>query len=59
MRKYRQISTKISCSDYKELTYKINSLGAVGDMPITIQPTIPNSTDTKQWYSINYWVINM
>ena len=33
-----------------------NRLGAVGDMPMTIKPTIPNATDTKQWYAVNYWV---
>ena len=56
MRKYRQITTKISCSDYKELIDKINKLNAMGNMLITIKSTIPDQTDTKQWYSINYWI---
>jgi hypothetical protein len=56
MRKYRQTTTKISCSNEQELTEKVNRLGAVGDMPMTISPTIPEQTDTKQWYAVNYWV---
>lgn len=56
MRKYRQTTTKISCTNDKELIEKINRLGVVGDMPMTIKPTIPEATDTKQWYAINYWV---
>ena len=56
MKKYRQTTTKISCTSDKELAEKVNRLGAVGDMPITIKPTIPEATDTKQWYAVNYWV---
>jgi hypothetical protein len=56
MRRYRQTTTKISCSNDKELIDKVNKLGAVGDMPMTIRPTIPDQTDTKQWYAVNYWV---
>jgi len=56
MRKYRQTTTKISCSNDKELTDKVNKLGAVADMSMIITPTIPNATDTKQWYAVNYWV---
>ena len=56
MRKYRQTTIKISCTNDKELSEKVNRLGAVGDMPMTIKPTIPEATDTKQWYAVNYWV---
>lgn len=56
MGKYIQTSKKISVSNNKELEQKINSLGAAGDMKITIRPTTPDATDTKQWYIINYWV---
>jgi hypothetical protein len=56
MRKYRQTTTKISCANDKELMEKVNRLGVAGDMPITIKPTIPEATDTKQWYAVNYWV---
>jgi len=56
METYRQISKKISVRNDKELEKKINALGAVGDMTMTINPTTPEATDTKQWYIINYWV---
>lgn len=56
MKKYKQITTKINCSNTKELTEKINKLHTAEDMPITIAPTIPEATDTKQWYAVNYWV---
>jgi hypothetical protein len=56
MRKYKQTTTKISCSSDKELIEKVNRLGSAGDMPITIKSTIPDQTDTKQWYVVNYWV---
>lgn len=56
MDRYRQTSKKISVSSYKELEQKINSLGAVGDMDMTIKPTTPDATDTKQWYMVYYWV---
>ena len=56
MGRYRQTSKKISASSDKELEQKINSLCAVGDMDITIKPTTPDVTDTKQWYIVNYWV---
>lgn len=56
MSRYRQTTTKISCTNDKELAEKVNRLGAVGDMPMTIKPTIPEITDTKQWYAVNYWV---
>lgn len=56
MDRYRQTSKKISVSSNKELEQKINSLGAAGDMDMTIKPTIPDATDTKQWYLVNYWV---
>ena len=56
MDKYRQASRKISVSSDKELEKKINALGAVGDMTMTINTTTPEATDTKQWYVINYFV---
>ena len=56
MRKYRQTTTKINCSSDKELTEKVNRLGAVGGMPMIIRSTIPDQTDTKQWYAVNYWM---
>ena len=56
MRKYRQTTTNISCTNDKELAEKVNRLGAAGDMPMTIKPTTPEATDTKQWYAVNYWV---
>jgi hypothetical protein len=56
MDRYRQTSNKISISSDKELEQKINSLGAVGNMDISIKPTTPDATDTKQWYLVNYWV---
>ena len=56
MDNYRQTSKKISVSSDKELEQKINSLDAVGNMDMTIKPTTPNETDTKQWYVVNYWV---
>lgn len=56
MRKYMQTSTKISCGNDKELVDKVNRLRAVGDMSLTIKPTIPDETDTKQWYIVNYWI---
>ena len=54
--KYKQISKKISCSNDKEFVQKLNILNAAGDMDMTIRPTTPNATDTKQWYLVNYWV---
>ena len=56
MDRYRQTSKKISISSDKELEQKINSLGAVGDMDMTIKLATPDATDTKQWYIVNYWV---
>lgn len=57
MKKYKQISTTISCKNDEELVERVNKLNSVGDMPMTINPTIPNITNTDQWYVVNYWVL--
>jgi len=54
--RYRQTSTKISCSSDIEFIRKINALGAAGNMDMTIKPTTSDTTDTKQWYIVNYWI---
>lgn len=54
--KYIQTTTKISCKNDRELTEKVNKLGAATDMPMTIKPTVPEATDTNRWYAVNYWV---
>ena len=51
----RQTSTKISYSSEAEFVNKFNALRVVGDMPVSIKPTIPDATDTKQWCSVNYY----
>ena len=56
MKTYRQTSKKISYSSDKEFQQEINALSASGDMAMTIKPTIPEATDTKQWSLVNYWV---
>lgn len=56
MKRCKQITKKICCSSDEELTDKVNKLGLIGDMPITIKSTTPQQTDTKQWYIVNYWI---
>lgn len=55
MRKYIQETVKLSCNDITELINKINELKMSANMPISINTTTGNITDTKMWYKITYF----
>jgi hypothetical protein len=55
MKTYKQTSEKFGVRNIEELAEKINSLGAAVDMPMSVKLTIPEVTDTKYWYIVNYF----
>ena len=55
VKRFIQKTVTVSGDNLEELVKNVNKLRASSEYPIHITPTVNNTTDIKQYYSVNFY----